>query len=49
MKDKYGGDPAEMIRAEAMVPMNDPTLTIPIHGAGHVRWALASRSTELSR
>ena len=29
LMDKYGGDPAEAIRAGAMAPMNDPTLVIP--------------------
>ena len=29
LMDKYGGDPAEAIRAGAMAPMNDPTLAIP--------------------
>ncbi len=29
LMDKYGGGPSEALRAGAMAPMNDPTLTIP--------------------
>jgi len=47
LMDKYGGDPAEAIRAGAMAPMNDPTLVIPAmaHATKHLGFGITANLT----
>jgi FMN-dependent oxidoreductase (nitrilotriacetate monooxygenase family) len=47
LMDKYGGDPAEAIRAGAMAPMNDPTLVIPAmaHATSHLGFGVTANLT----
>ena len=47
LMDRYGGDPAEAIRAGAMAPMNDPTLVIPAmaHATSHLGFGVTANLT----